>query len=78
MVYDVTEPERSEFVQYITNRDFTLADADLDAGVTDLGPEITHFISAEDSPSGNALLLVSNEVSGTLAVYQIDVRSISN
>ena len=78
MVYDVTEPERSEFVQYITNRDFSLADADLDAGVTDLGPEITHFISAEDSPSGVPLLLVSNEVSGTLTVYQIDARSISN
>ncbi len=78
MVYDVTEPERSEFVQYITNRDFTLADADLDAGVTDLGPEITHFIGAEDSPSGVPLLLVSNEVSGTLAVYQIDVRQIGN
>ena len=78
MVYDVTEPERSEFVQYITNRDFTLADADLDAGVTDLGPEITHFVSAEDSPSGSPLLLVSNEVSGTLAVYQIDVRQIGN
>jgi DNA-binding beta-propeller fold protein YncE len=78
MVYDVTEPERAEFVQYVSDRDFTLANADLDAGVTDLGPEITHFVSAEDSPSGNALLLVSNEVSGTLAVYQIDVRSISN
>jgi hypothetical protein len=78
MVYDITEPERAEFVQYVNDRDFALADADLDAGVTDLGPEITHFVSAEDSPSGNALLLVSNEVSGTLAVYQIDVRSISN
>ena len=78
MVYDITEPERAEFVQYVNDRDFTLADADLDAGVTDLGPEITHFVSAEESPSGNALLLVSNEVSGTLAVYQIDVRSISN
>jgi len=78
MVYDITEPERAEFVQYVNDRDFTLADADLDAGVTDLGPEITHFVSAEDSPSGNALLLVSNEVSGTLAVYQIDVRNISN
>ena len=78
MVYDITEPERAEFVQYVSDRDFTLANADLDAGVTDLGPEITHFVSAEDSPSGNALLLVSNEVSGTLAVYQIDVRSISN
>jgi len=78
MVYDITEPERAEFVQYVNDRDFTLANADLDAGVTDLGPEITHFVSAEDSPSGNALLLVSNEVSGTLAVYQIDVRSISN
>ena len=78
MVYDITEPERAEFVQYVSDRDFTLANADLDAGVTDLGPEITHFVSAEDSPSGNALLLLSNEVSGTLAVYQIDVRSISN
>ena len=78
MVYDITEPERSEFVQYVNDRDFTLANADLDAGVTDLGPEITHFVSAEDSPSGNALLLVSNEVSGTLAVYQIDVRQIGN
>jgi len=78
MVYDITEPERAEFVQYVNDRDFTLADADLDAGVTDLGPEITHFISAEDSPSGVPLLLVSNEVSGTLAVYQIDVRQIGN
>ncbi|MGD1988239.1 MAG: choice-of-anchor I family protein [Pseudomonadales bacterium] len=78
MVYDITEPERAEFVQYVNERDFTLANADLDVGVTDLGPEITRFVSAEDSPSGNALLLVSNEVSGTLAVYQIDVRSISN
>jgi len=78
MVYDITEPERAEFVQYVNDRDFTLADAELVAGATDLGPEITHFVSAEDSPSGNALLLVSNEVSGTLAVYQVDVRSISN
>lgn len=37
----------------------------------DLGPESIKFVSAEQSPSGNALLLVGNEVSGTVTVYQV-------
>jgi len=39
--------------------------------VGDLGPESIVFVSAEDSPNGQMLLLVSNEVSGTLAVYSV-------
>lgn len=37
----------------------------------DLGPESIKFISAEHSPNGNALLLIGNEVSGSVTVYQI-------
>jgi len=37
----------------------------------DLGPESIKFISATDSPSGNALLIVGNEVSGSVTVYQV-------
>ncbi len=37
----------------------------------DLGPESIKFISADTSPNGNALLVVGNEVSGTVTVYQV-------
>ena len=37
----------------------------------DLGPESITFVSAEDSPSGQALLIVGNEVSGSVTVYQV-------
>ncbi len=37
----------------------------------DLGPESIKFISAESSPNGNALILIGNEVSGSVTVYQV-------
>ncbi|MEO3866587.1 choice-of-anchor I family protein [Rheinheimera fenheensis] len=37
----------------------------------DLGPESIKFVSASDSPNGNALLIIGNEVSGTVTVYQV-------
>ncbi|TYK64539.1 collagen-like protein [Colwellia echini] len=37
----------------------------------DLGPESIKFISAENSPTANPLLIIGNEVSGTVTVYQV-------
>lgn len=72
MVYDISDPANSEFVQYINPIDEETGDA------LDLAPEGLQFISAEDSPNGEPLLTVSNEVSGTVSVYQIDVPDADN
>lgn len=78
MVYDISNPESAEFVQYISSRDFSVNIADLvDAGdfsaAGDLGPESIKFVSAADSPSGQPLLIVGNEVSGTIALFGISI-----
>ena len=74
MVYDVTNPQKPTFVQYLNNRDFTVSQEDLEAGLGgDLGPEGMAFIAGEDSPIDSPLLVVGNEVSGTTSIYAIDV-----
>ncbi|MBD2847443.1 choice-of-anchor I family protein [Paenibacillus sp. IB182496] len=65
MVYNVTNPEAPAFVTYYNLRDVN------ESGAGDLGPEGLDFIPAEQSPTGEALLLAGNEVSGTLAVMEI-------
>jgi hypothetical protein len=74
MVYDVSDPAAPAFIQYINNRDFTKDPEDETAEAGDLGPEGLHFMSAEDSPTGQPLLVVANEVSGTVTVYAISVQ----
>ncbi|MCV2403483.1 choice-of-anchor I family protein [Marinomonas sp. C2222] len=69
MVYDITNPTQGKFVQYITSRNFD-ADAETSAA-GDLGPEGMAFVTADQSPTGQALLIVGNEVSGTTSVYQV-------
>ncbi len=74
MVYNITTPEASEFVQYINTRDFTVADVEDDLElVGDLGPESIKFVAAEDSPTGNPMLILGNEVSGTTSFFNISV-----
>ena len=71
MVYDVTRPAAAAFVQYVTNRDYTV---DIEANLPqagDLAPEGMTFVAAAASPTGHALLIVGNEVSGTVAVYEV-------
>jgi len=64
MVYDVTNPVAPVFVNYNNTRSLTSIGGDL-------GPEITLFISPERSPNGKPYLLVSNEISGTITVFEV-------
>jgi DNA-binding beta-propeller fold protein YncE len=64
MMYQITNPAKPKFVQYIRNTS--------DATATgDVSPEGLKFISAADSPTGTPLLLVGHEISGSMAVFQI-------
>lgn len=77
MVYDVTNPYKVSFVDYINHRDFSVAaqlpDGSVNPLVGDLGPEGLVFIPAHQSPSRKPLLVVGNEVSGTTTIFQINV-----
>ena len=64
MIYNVSNPEKPRFVQYLRNTD------NLSNG--DVSPEGLKFVPGSKSPTGKALLLVGYEISGTMAVYQID------
>ncbi len=83
MVYNISEPEAPEFVQYINRRDFTvdieaLVDADDFSAAGDLGPESIYFVSADDSPNGENLIIVGNEVSGTTSIFSITIEEIED
>jgi hypothetical protein len=70
MVYDVTHPVSPVFVEYVNNRDFSVEPFDAPAA-GDLGPEGVIFIDAKDSPTRAPMLVVANEVSGTVTLYGI-------
>ncbi|MEI6445398.1 MAG: choice-of-anchor I family protein [Nostocales cyanobacterium ELA583] len=72
MVYEVTNPNSPEFVQYVNTRDFSLSPT---SGVTDSGPEGLTFISANDSPNSKPLLVVANEISKTTAIFEVNAPS---
>lgn len=62
IVYDISDPAAPTFTQLLTH-----------AG--DEAPEGVHFIAADISPTGSALLVVSNEDSGTVTVYENSTAS---
>ena len=66
MVYDITDPANTKFVNYINSREI---DAEVHG---DVSPEGLSFIPASMSKNGKAILLAACEVSGTLAVYQCE------
>ncbi|XHX78745.1 MAG: choice-of-anchor I family protein [Stenomitos frigidus ULC029] len=58
IVYEVTNPNKPVFVQYINTPE-------------DLGAEGLAFIAAADSPTGKPLLATTNEVSKTVALFEV-------
>lgn len=71
VVYDVTRPTAVRYVTYLNNRSLA-AMPTLSAAAGDLGPEGVHFVPASDSPTGEPMLGVANEVSGTVTLYAVD------
>jgi predicted extracellular nuclease len=60
IVYDITVPSQARFVTFQPPA----------SGTTDAAPEVLTFISAADSPTGQALVISANEVGNTTTVYQ--------
>ncbi|MBL8889196.1 MAG: choice-of-anchor I family protein [Planctomycetaceae bacterium] len=78
MVYDVTTPNETKFVQYLNTRThFVEEPAESELVKSDISPEGLCFVPAAESPDpeGRPLLLVGNEVSGTVSVFAIDFSS---
>ncbi|MBF2026416.1 MAG: choice-of-anchor I family protein [Oscillatoriales cyanobacterium C42_A2020_001] len=59
MVYDVTNVQKPRFLEYVTT-------------TGDVSPEGLTFIPASQSSTGVALLVVTNEVSGTTAMFEFN------
>lgn len=72
MVYDITDLTNVSYVNYINSRDFS---GDIEG---DVSPEGLCFVPASESLSGNPELIVANEVSGTVAVYEIKTKAVDN
>lgn len=68
MVYDIEDPMHPQFVDYVNSRDYN-ENPEMANG---LAPEDIEFVSAQNSPTDKALMIVSNEVSGTIEVFEVD------
>lgn len=78
LVFDITNPKTPQRVDYLNTREnwgtvFSATAAPALNSVGDLGPEGLAFIAAKDSSNGKPLLLVGNEVSGSTAVFQLNL-----
>jgi len=85
-VYDISNPYSPQFVDYAFNRDlnavYNINDSTTPATLTgnvaqagDLGPESLTFVPATTSPTGKPLLLMANEVSGTMTVFELTPKA---
>jgi hypothetical protein len=64
VVIDLDDPAAPTIVQYLNNRSF-----DGTAVGPDSGPEVIDIVPAADSPIGRALVVVANEITGTVSIY---------
>lgn len=70
MVYDVTNPNDVKFVDYKNSRSVS-------AYAGDHGPEGITYIKAADSPTNKDYIVVANEISGTLTLFEVNTENLS-
>lgn len=71
MVYNLSDTTSPSFDSYFSSRTFNGDEAEIGTESGDVAPEGLTFVSAEESPTGQDLLLAAHEVSGTIAVYEL-------
>lgn len=59
-IYNVSNPESPSFVDYI-----------YDPSLTNISPEGLEFVDAEQSPTGQPMLIVAHELSGTVTTFNL-------
>lgn len=65
-VFDMTNPTSPSFIEYVTSRNFA---KDPKGTETDSGPEVLSFVPASESSTGRPLVIMSNEVSGSVTIW---------
>lgn len=76
MVFNVSNPASPYFVDYINTRNFSVTPGSGTlATVGDLGPEGLVFVPASQSPNGKNMIILSNEISGTVSLFEIKSKS---
>ena len=67
MVYDISNPAFSNFIDYINTRNFSGSEL---GNMGDLGPEGLYAVEASASPTKRPLIFTANEISGTISVFE--------
>ncbi len=70
MVYNISNPNNVTFANYKNSRSTS-------AYAGDHGPEGITYITPENSPNGIPHVLVANEISGTISIFEVDTNGLS-
>ncbi|WP_284653320.1 choice-of-anchor I family protein [Flavobacterium terrisoli] len=70
MVYNITDPNNAILVDYKNSRSTS-------AYSGDHGPEGITYVTSENSPTGTPYILVANEISGTITIFEVDANDLS-
>ncbi|HEX8269622.1 MAG TPA: choice-of-anchor I family protein [Flavobacterium sp.] len=70
MVYNITDPANATLVDYKNSRSSS-------SYAGDHGPEGITYVSPQNSPTGIPYILVANEISGTITIFEVDTNSLS-
>lgn len=65
-LFNIDNPVSPRYIGYYNNRTTTLPSG------PDRGAEGIVYISAEESPNGNPIVILANEISSTLTIYQVN------
>ena len=71
MIYNITNPNNPVFVDYKNSRSTS-------AYTGDHGPEGITYIAPANSATGKGYILVANEISGTITIYEVDENTLSS